>query len=320
MSRLKKRKSRLVKIVVALFLMMMAGAAYFVYQYQEGMSMAEPVDTQVEEYEFHGEKTFDDKINILLLGIDAREEEGQSRTDSIMVAQYDPKDGTAKLISIMRDIYTEIPGYKNYKINTAFFLGGPELLRETLKNNFDLDIEYYATIDFEGFEKMVDILAPNGIEIDVEKKMSANIGVSLEAGQQRLNGKELLGYARFRKDAESDFGRVRRQQQIINEMKNELLSTNGVLRLPKMIGAVQPYIQTNIQGRDLLSLIKDIALQRPETIETLTIPIDNSYKDVRYEGVGLALDIDFEENKEAIQSFFNGDSAIVLSGEDIGNE
>ncbi|MBP3950110.1 LCP family protein [Bacillus suaedae] len=316
-----KRKSKLVKkLLVGFCLMLMAGAAYFVYQYQEGVSMAEPVDTQVQEYEFHGEKTLDDKVNVLLLGIDAREEEGQSRTDSIMVAQYDPKEGSAKLISIMRDIYTEIPGYKNYKINTAFFLGGPELLRETLKNNFDLDIEYYATIDFKGFEKMVDVLAPNGIEIDVEKKMSANIGVSLEAGQQKLNGKELLGYARFRKDAESDFGRVRRQQQIINEMKNELLSTNGVLRLPKMIGAVQPYIQTNIQGQDLLSFIKDIAIQRPDKIETLTIPIDNSYQDVRYEGVGLALDIDFEKNKDAIQSFLKGDSTMELSAEDSGNE
>lgn len=302
-----KRKSSVLKVAAALLVGCVAAIGYFFYQYQAGVSMAESVEHQ--EYEFNGEKSLDDKVNVLLLGVDAQPNEGKSRTDSIMVAQYDPKEGSAKIISIMRDIYTEIPGYKNYKINTAFYLGGPELLRETLKNDFDLDIEYYALIDFTGFEKMVDALAPEGIEIDVEKKMSANIGVSLEPGLQRLNGKELLGYARFRKDAEADFGRVRRQQQVINALKDELLSANGVVKLPKLIGTAQPYIQTNLQTADLLTIMTSVAMHLPEKIETLTVPVQNSYTDVRYEGVGLALDIDFEKNKEAIQSFLEGDSA-----------
>ncbi|WP_313800053.1 LCP family protein [Cytobacillus sp.] len=302
-----KRKSSVLKVAAALLVVCVAAIGYFVYQYQAGVSMAESVEHQ--EYEFNGEKSLDDKVNVLLLGVDAQSDEGKSRTDSIMVAQYDPKAGSAKIISIMRDIYTEIPGYKNYKINTAFYLGGPELLRETLKNDFDLDIEYYALIDFTGFEKMVDALAPEGIEIDVEKKMSANIGVSLEPGLQRLNGKELLGYSRFRKDAEADFGRVRRQQQVINALKDELLSANGVVKLPKLIGTAQPYIQTNLQTADLLTIMTSVAMHLPEKIETLTVPVQNSYTDVRYEGVGLALDIDFEKNKEAIQSFLEGDSA-----------
>ncbi|MCK1999615.1 LCP family protein [Psychrobacillus psychrodurans] len=302
-----KRKSNVIKVAAALLVVCVAAIGYFVYQYQAGVRMAESVEHQ--EYEFNGEKSLDDKVNVLLLGVDARSVEGKSRTDSIMVAQYDPKEGTAKIISIMRDIYTEIPGYKNYKINTAFYLGGPELLRETLKNNFDLDIEYYTLIDFTGFEKMVDALAPMGIEIDVEKKMSANIGVSLEPGLHRLNGKELLGYARFRKDAEADFGRVRRQQQVISALKDELLSTNGVVKLPKLIGTAQPYIQTNLQTSELLTIIKSVYMDLPEEVETLTIPIQNSYTDVRYEGVGQALDINFEKNKEAIHSFLEGDSA-----------
>nr|WP_225344188.1 LCP family protein [Virgibacillus sp. SK37] len=314
-----KRKNRILKMAVALLAMIVAAVGYFVYQYNEGVSMADSMGVQKQDYEFNGQKNLD-KVNVLLLGVDARPDESKSRTDSIMVAQYDPKEGTAKLISIMRDIYTEIPGYKNYKINTAFYLGGPELLRETLKKNFDLDVEYYAIIDFTGFENMVDVLAPDGIEIDVEKKMSANIGVSLDSGLQRLNGKELLGYARFRKDAEADFGRVRRQQQIIHAMSNELLSANGALKLPKLIGTVQPYVQTNFQSSDLLNLVKDIALEPPQAVETLTIPVENSYTNVRYEGVGLALDIDFEENKEVIQSFLEGDSTGLVSGEDAVSE
>jgi polyisoprenyl-teichoic acid--peptidoglycan teichoic acid transferase len=305
------RKKRRNKVVSRLFLALLAffavTAGYFIYQYKEGADIAEPMQ-QKEEYQFHGEKSLDDKVNVLLLGVDAGPSEEQSRTDSIMVGQYDPKDGTAKLISVMRDIYTEIPGYQNYKINTAFYLGGPDLLRETLKNDFDLDIEYYALIDFNGFENLVDVLAPNGIEIDVEKPMSANIGVTLESGLQNLNGKELLGYARFRKDAESDFGRVRRQQQVMQALKDELLSLSNIAKIPKLMGTAEQYIQTNINNKELLDIMKDFVFHRPSQIETLTIPIADSYTDVRYDHVGLALDIDFEQNKDAIHSFLDGDS------------
>ncbi|MCB6745847.1 LCP family protein, partial [Anaerostipes hadrus] len=87
---------------------------------------------------------------------------------------------------IMRDIYAEILGYRNYKINTAYYLGnlknqkkGVELLRQTLKTNFDIDVQYYALVDFQGFVKIVDTLAPQGIEMNVEHKMSENIGLTL---------------------------------------------------------------------------------------------------------------------------------------------
>lgn len=317
--RTKRKKKSFFQIAFIFMVGIAVAAGYFVYQFQSGVSMAEEVEGGRQEYDFNGVKNLD-KINVLLLGVDARPDEERSRTDSIMVAQYNPKDGTAKVISIMRDIYTEIPGYKNYKMNTAFFLGGPELLRETLKMDFDLDIEYYALIDFAGFEKMVDVLAPDGIEIDVEKEMSANIGVSLEPGLQKLNGKELLGYARFRKDAEADFGRVRRQQQVINAMRDELLSASSVVKLPKMIGVVKPYVQTNLDGGDLLDIVKSIAFQRPQTVESLTIPVEGSYTDEWYEGVGLALTIDFEENKQAIEEFLADNPSLQETGEATPNE
>lgn len=303
----KRRKKIVLKLFLALLTFLSVTVGYFIYQYNAGANLAEPVE-QKEEYQFHGEKSLNDTVNVLLLGVDARPSEEQSRTDSIMVAQYDPKEGTAKLISIMRDIYTEIPGYQNYKINTAFYLGGPDLLRETLKNDFDLDVEYYALIDFNGFENMVDVIAPKGVEINVEKPMSANIGVALKPGLQKLNGKELLGYARFRKDAESDFGRVRRQQQVMHALKDELLSLSNISRTPKFMGTAEQYIQTNIKKTEMLDIMKDFMFHRPSQIETLTIPIANSFTDVRYDHVGLALDIDFEQNKNAIHSFLEGDS------------
>ena len=74
-----------------------------------------------------------------------------------------------KMMSVMRDIYADIPGYGKHKINSAYALGGPELLRKTLDKNLGINPEYYAVVDFTGFEKMIDELMPEGVPINVEK-------------------------------------------------------------------------------------------------------------------------------------------------------
>lgn len=259
------------------------------------------------------------KVNILLLGVDSRGEE-KSRTDTIMIAQYDSEKQTAKIVSLMRDIYVEIPDHKNYKINTAYFLGGPELLRQTIKRNFDIDIHYYAVIDFKGFESVIDTLAPHGIEMNVEKKMSKNIGVVLQPGLQDLNGKQLLGYSRFRDDAQGDFGRVNRQQKVLNALKDKIISVNGVAKLPKLVGTIQPYIDTNLEGIDRLAILKDFFLNPPDNIETLRIPVDKSYTPGSYEHAGSVLEIDFEKNKQAIDQFLNGNENQTISKNDATNQ
>lgn len=305
----RRRRLNIRNILLLMFVILLGFSGYVYYQYSQGLKQAEGKSIAVNEKaksDFKGMKRNNmDKVNILLLGIDTRGE-AKSRSDTIMIAQYDPKAHTAKLVSLMRDMYVQIPGYKNYKINTAYFLGGPELLRKTIKKNFGIDINYYVVIDFKGFQSMVDTLAPNGIEINVEKRMSQNIGVVLKPGLQKLNGKELLGYARFRDDPNGDFGRVERQQKVINALKDKILSVNGLTKLPKLIGTIQPYIDTNLEGTDRLEILKDIFLNPPEHVETLRIPVDHSFKMASYSQVGSVLEIDFAENKQAVNQFLNG--------------
>jgi polyisoprenyl-teichoic acid--peptidoglycan teichoic acid transferase len=303
----KKKKKRGRKIVLLLLLIIVGLLGYSGYQYYQGLQLADD-DQDMEDYEFNGVKDENGRINVLLLGVDSRGEE-KSRTDTMMLAQVDPKTNETKLVSFMRDIYTEIPEHQNYKLNTAFYLGGPELLRQTIKENFGIDIQYFMVVDFKGFEQSVDVLAPEGIEIDVEKAMSENIGVQLEPGVQNLNGKELLGYARFRHDAEGDFGRVKRQQKVITALKEEALTLDGVAKLPKLIGSIQPYIETNMNKLDQISILKDILLSNNDSINKLTIPNNDigAYEQTSYPGVGSVLDIDFSVYERELKSFLNSE-------------
>ncbi|MGG4168222.1 LCP family protein [Rossellomorea vietnamensis] len=313
LDRKSKRKKRGRKVILVLLILIFSLIGYAAFQFYSGYKMAGE-DQMQEDYKFNGVKDENGKVNILLLGVDSRGEK-KSRTDTMMLAQIDPKTNETKLVSFMRDIYAEIPGYKNYKLNTAFYLGGPELLRKTIKQNFDLDIQYYMIVDFKGFEQSVDILAPKGIEMDVEKAMSENIGVSLEPGVQNLNGKELLGYARFRHDENGDFGRVERQQKVIAALKDEALSIGGVTKLPKMAGSIQPYIQTNMGKLDQISIAKDILLSNTSDMDKLTLPVEGSYTNRSYSGVGSVLEIDFEENIQALKDFLSGENSDEASTE-----
>ena len=212
------------------------------------------------------------------------------------------------MMSVMRDIYADIPGYNSYKLNAAYTLGGPELLRQTLNKNLGINPEYYAVIDFTGFEKMIDELAPNGVPIDVEKDMSKNIGVSLKKGHHRLNGKELLGYARFRHDAEGDFGRVRRQQQVMQTLKQELVTPSTVFKLPRVAGILRGYINTDMPDSAIFQTGISFGIRGDKDVQSLTIPVKNSYQNINTNNDGSALDIDKQKNKEAIKKFLDDDN------------
>lgn len=220
-----------------------------------------------------------------------------------MIAHYNEDKGTYKLTSIMRDSYVDIPGHGSHKINQAFRLGGPELMRKTIKENFDIDLQYFTIVDFEGFVQLIDEAFPNGVEINVEKKMEEMIGVTLEPGLQRLNGEEMLGFVRFRQDAVGDFGRVKRQQQALQAIGDQLSGIQTLPKLPKLIGVVTPYVNTNMNTGDILFMAKDFFSKDRGVVETFRIPVQDSYKDTRITGEGLVLEIDLEQNKEAFHQF-----------------
>ncbi|MBC1465730.1 LCP family protein [Listeria welshimeri] len=299
----KARKGRIfVTILVALLILVGVVAVIGYFQYQSSLKEAQN-DSKLKEYKFNGVKADGDAINVLLIGSDSRGAD-QGRSDSLMIAHYNTKTNTPKLVSIMRDTYVDIPGHGKNKINAAYSYGGPELVRQTIKENFGVDVEYYVVANFEGFPKIIDTLAPEGIKINAEKDMSKNIDVSIKKGEQVMDGKTLLQYARFRKDAEGDFGRIRRQQQVLEALKEQALDVGDVTKIPDVIGKLQGYSSTNIPNGTLMSIGADFLLGKTKTMEKFAIPVEGKWHNERIEGAGSVLRLDdMAANAQALQDF-----------------
>ncbi|WP_223590238.1 LCP family protein [Neobacillus bataviensis] len=310
MERMHRRKKRVrwKRVMLLIFILMIGSvSAYATYQYKQGVSLGKDGkfnDDEKVAKAFQGEDVKFGRINVLLLGSDSRGEE-HSRTDSIMIAHYDQDTHQSKLISIMRDTYVNIPGHGKQKINAAFAYGGPELLRQTIKENFDIDVNYYAIVDFEGFSKIADIIAPDGIEVDVPHEMTYGIGTTINPGKQTLHGDKLLGYVRFRHDKLSDFGRVQRQQEVISKLKDQTLSIGSIIKLPKILGVIGPYVDTNLDTPTLFSLGKDLLTNQSNDLKTMRIPVDGSYTNEQFKNAGAVLSINLEQNKSALNEFLS---------------
>ncbi|MCG7345394.1 LCP family protein [Sporosarcina sp. ACRSL] len=309
----KKKKKKKLGIFIGIALVLLGlGVYYWFDQYNQGLSLAEEGTLKEQNVDFgifDGPEPQFGEINIMLLGSDARKDE-DGRSDTLMIANYNQKTEKVKLISIMRDTYVEIPGYGMHKMNSAYTLGGPELVRKTIKENFNLDVHYYAMVDFNGFPKIVDLIAPDGIEVDIPYTMSHGIYMTLHPGVQRLHGDQLLGYVRFRHDSQNDFGRVARQQEVLSKLKDEAVGVHSIMNLPKLLGAADAYIDTNLDKMTMLSIGKGILDNKSEKIDTLRIPVNNSFRD-KSTKVGDVLEIDFEKNIEELNKFLEGTTETV---------
>lgn len=304
--RRRKKKLRIGRVIVVLFTISFIGIGLYAYsQYNAGKELAK--DNGIQPGSFKGDiidPNYSSTENFLLLGVDD-DSSGKSRTDTMMVLSWNKNAGTMKVISFMRDIYADIPGYKSYKLNTAYYLDGVQITKDTITGMFGVPIHHYAIIDFNNFESIVDIAFPGGVEIDVKKEMSEKIGVTLTPGVKRLNGKELLGYARFRADAEGDFGRVTRQQEVLSAMKAELSNLSFIGKAPKLAGALSGYIASDLTAKDELSRAFSFLIKKGTEVETMTVPVEGSYTFNSYSHAGSVIEVDVQKNKQEISKFLS---------------
>lgn len=225
-------------------------------------------------------------VTLLLLGTDARPDEvGPSRSDTIMVAQFDPQAKQVSLLSIPRDLWVAIPGHGESRINTAFFRGqaydvphgGPGLAALTVEYNFGIPIDYWATVDFGGFEQIVDALGGVTVEVPYDiydpaypDDRNGTIELHIPAGTQHLDGALALKYARTR-HGDSDFDRAGRQQQIIRAALDQALSPSTLPRLPRLAAAVSDAVDTNAGPDAAVALAGWVTRAKELSLETAVV-------------------------------------------------
>ena len=203
-------------------------------------------------------------MNIVLLGIDKRDDEPISgtRSDTIMLVSIDPVSKSAALVSLPRDLWVSIPGYGPQRINVAHSVGGPDLTKSTINSAFGVPIQYYARVDFRGFEELID--TTGGVIIDVDRPLKDDAYPTEDYGYKRiyyapgpqlLDGRHALEYARSRHGS-NDFSRARRQQHVLVSLRDRALQLNMLSKAPEMIGIVQKSLTTDLPPRDMLALAK----------------------------------------------------------------
>jgi LCP family protein required for cell wall assembly len=214
----------------------------------------------------------DQKINLLLIGIDKREQKHDlGRADTIIVASLRPGEKKAVLLSIPRDMRVEIPGYGTTKINHAYAYGGAALVIETVKNFLGIDINHYALVDFRGFAKSVDALG--GVDIYVEKEMlDVKSKIHFTPGWHHMDGKEALKYVRFRRDAQGDFGRIKRQQKFFKAVLKQAGKISSVWRLPSLIEVIAQRLETDMDVSEMLYLGRAFMSVKEDDVEMVMLP------------------------------------------------
>ena len=316
-------------VAIGMTLMFLKG-----FQSREDNKLKDAKAAQVEV--FNGQDTRDG-VNILILGTDGRigQNSAETRTDSIMVLNVSGKDKKIKLVSFMRDNLVYIDGYSqvidgqrqaDHKLNLAYELGeqegkqGAERVRKVLKDNFDLDIRYYALVDFQAFATAIDTLFPDGVTIDAQFSTlngvpvtEATVGDDLHAtatesptqtirvGKQQMNGSTLLNYARFRDDDEGDYGRTRRQQQVMSAILQQIKDPTKLFTGSEALGKVFSMTSTNLPYTFLLTNGLSILDGAQNGIERVTVPELGDWQDEFdvYGGQALRVDQNAYKNKLA---------------------
>ncbi|MFN8530168.1 MAG: LCP family protein [Anaerolineae bacterium] len=282
--------------------------------------------------------TWDDprRINILLLGIDQRSgvrDEQYFRTDTMMVVSVDPVQKTVGMLSIPRDLWVPIPGFQYGRINTANSLGdanaypggGPALAARTVTENLGIPIDNYVLINFDVFTAVVNLVAPNGVQVCPAEPITdeaypdsalGTIYVHFDAGCQRLDAERLLQYARTRHTPGSDFDRARRQQEVIQAVREEVLSAGGIVNFITRIPDLWTQLANSYKTDFTLDEITRLATLAQEIDRTNihTGVIDNHYVNFSTTAAGEEVLIPrYDQIRTLIQEVFDPQPQLTLS-------
>ncbi len=215
-----------------------------------------------------------EKFNVLLIGLDTRPGE-PSHTDTLILMSIDPAAKVVGMLSIPRDLWVEIPGYGQERINAAYAIGeasrpgsGMQLLKATLARVLGVTVHYYAMVDYRGLVKIVDTIG--GVTIDVHMPIKDDefptedygyTRIYIPVGLQHMDGTTAMEYARSR-HADSDFGRSKRQQEVLMAIRDQGIRLDLFPKLPVLISNLADTVRTDLSVLQIGSLAR-LGLQIP---------------------------------------------------------
>ncbi len=271
---------------------------------------------------------FDDKgeLFLMLVGLD---KEPPHRSDTVLAAHVDLVTYETRMVSIPRDLYCEVLSKKGRpykdKLAHAYVYGGIDDVKYAVEKLLEINVDYYLVTKIGGMEKLIDELG--GVWIDVEKDMryrdrAQDLNINIKKGWQVLDGKNAVDYSRFRKDAEGDNGRMRRQQDLIKAILIEMRKPGNLLKINRILQLAHECVETDIAIGQFLAL-KEVAPDfTPEKIRSMTLFTDSmmidgiSYQYVKSEDLAEAREFLLDLTPEMPES----EEGSPENGEEIGED
>lgn len=220
------------------------------------------------------------KQNILIVGVDSNGENADkfkgTRSDTMILVNIDPSKHSINAISIPRDSKVYLAGdYGVQKINAAHALGGIDLTLKTVEDTLGIKVDKYVLVNNDGVKKLVDALG--GVPVYIEKDMyyndnTAGLHINLSKGLHVLNGDQVEGYLRFRKDGLGDIGRTSRQQWFVKAVLEKLQNPSTIAKIPEVLNIASIYVKTNLSLYEMSHLAAALRNIDMNDVEFATLP------------------------------------------------
>ena len=246
-----------------------------------------------------------DMINIMLIGQDRRPGEERARSDSMILVTINQEKNTIQLTSFMRDLYVQIPGYMDNRLNVAYRYGGTDLMNDTFKVNFGLEIDGNVMVDFDEFTEIIEILGGVTLKISgAEAKYMNNASDNhFKEGTNYFNAEDALTFTRMRYAAGGDYGRTDRQRRVIMAIAESFRDAD-LITIFNVIDQVLPHIVTNLTDAQIIEYATKglTILGNGGSMETLRIPQDDAHYNANIRGMAVLVP-NLEACREDLREF-----------------
>lgn len=247
----------------------------------------------------------EDIVNIMLIGDDSRPGEGRARSDSMILVTLNPQKNAIQMTSFMRDTYVQIPGYVNNRLNAAYRYGGNELMNETFRINFGIQIDGNVMVNFDEFTTIIDMLG--GVELELNQEevnyMRNNGCPDIVVGMNHMDGEETLVFVRMRYVSGGDYGRTERQRRVLGAVV-ESMQDSSIATITALIKDLLPHVVTNLTDAQILSYATTgvALLANGAEIQTHRIPEDDAHYGAMIDGMSVLVP-DLEECRSDLERF-----------------